>query len=276
MNSSLRPAIRLSHVGKSFNLAKGSFEAIHDLSLDIADGEFFAIIGASGCGKSTLRRMLIGLDPAFSCDIQIDGAPMRGIGGGRGIVSQEHRLFPWFNVEENIGLALASEALSSDEKQQRITAWVELVGLKAFSRAYPHQLSGGMAQRVAIARCLVTSPRLLLLDEPFGALDALTRQSIQDQLHAIRQRTPITTVLVTHDVEEAVYLSDRVVVLEPRPGRIKEILDIDLRRVGLAGTLPRKLVVSCVDMHHAKLLALLRAVNGCPCLLFSFTASPQI
>lgn len=228
MNSSLRPAIRLSHVGKSFTLAEGSFEAIQDLNLDIADGEFVAIIGASGCGKSTLLRMLIGLDPAFSGDIQIDGAPVRGIGGGRGIVFQEHRLFPWFNVEENIGLALASAALSAEQKQQRINALVELVGLKAFSRAYPHQLSGGMAQRVAIARGLVTSPRLLLLDEPFGALDALTRQSIQDQLHEIRQRSAITTVLVTHDVEEAVYLADRVVVLEPRPGRIKEIIDIDL------------------------------------------------
>ena len=223
-----RPAIRFSRVGKFFALDEGKFQAIQDLSLDIADGEFVAILGASGCGKSTLLRMLIGLDPDFTGEIEIDGRPLDGIGSERGIVFQEHRLFPWLSVEENIALALSSEALSGVEKKNRVVSLLELVGLKEFSRAYPHQLSGGMAQRVAIARSLVTNPRLLLLDEPFGALDALTRQHIQDELLNIRTLKPITTVLVTHDVEEAVYLADRVVVLEPRPGRIKDIVNIGL------------------------------------------------
>jgi sulfonate transport system ATP-binding protein len=230
MNTAADPAVRFSNVSKVFRLEDGDFQAIKDLSLDIADGEFIAIVGASGCGKSTLLRLLIGLDREFSGKITLDGQPIAGIGSGRGIIFQEHRLFPWLNVSENIELALDNETLGAEEKRKKVKSLVELVGLENFSRAYPHQLSGGMAQRVAIARGLVTSPRLLLLDEPFGALDALTRQQIQDELLKIRQRNCITTVLVTHDVEEAVYLADRVVVMQPRPGRVKDIVDIDLPR----------------------------------------------
>ncbi|AZD13177.1 ABC transporter ATP-binding protein [Pseudomonas chlororaphis] len=222
------PIVSFSHVGKTFEVAGGELEAIREFNLEIAEGEFVAIVGSSGCGKSTLLRLLIGLDTQFRGEIRVDGKAVNGIGGERGIVFQEHRLFPWLTVAENIGLGLVNEALSASERQTRIADFIELVGLTDFTRAYPHQLSGGMAQRVAIARGLVASPRILLLDEPFGALDALTRQQMQDELLAIRERAKITTVLVTHDVEEAIFLADRVVVMEPRPGRIKRVVDIAL------------------------------------------------
>ena len=222
------PLVSFNHVGKSFAVAGGEVEAIREFNLDIADGEFVAIVGSSGCGKSTLLRLLIGLDTEFRGEIRVDGQAVSGIGSERGIVFQEHRLFPWLTVAENIGLGLVNEPLSGAERQRRIDDFIELVGLKDFTRAYPHQLSGGMAQRVAIARGLVASPRILLLDEPFGALDALTRQQMQDELLAIRERAKITTVLVTHDVEEAIFLADRVVVMEPRPGRIKRVVEVAL------------------------------------------------
>ncbi|MGA3826640.1 ABC transporter ATP-binding protein [Pseudomonas chlororaphis] len=222
------PIVSFNQVGKTFEVAGGELEAIREFNLEIAEGEFVAIVGSSGCGKSTLLRLLIGLDTQFRGEIRVDGKAVNGIGGERGIVFQEHRLFPWLTVEENIGLGLVNEALSASERQTRIADFIELVGLTDFTRAYPHQLSGGMAQRVAIARGLVASPRILLLDEPFGALDALTRQQMQDELLAIRERARITTVLVTHDVEEAIFLANRVVVMEPRPGRIKRVVDIAL------------------------------------------------
>ncbi|PYY89579.1 ABC transporter ATP-binding protein [Pseudomonas sp. TKO26] len=222
------PLVSFNHVGKTFTVTGGEVEAIRKFNLDIAEGEFVAIVGSSGCGKSTLLRLLIGLDTEFRGEIRVDGQRVSGIGSERGIVFQEHRLFPWLTVAENIGLGLVNEPLSAAERQRRIDDFIELVGLKDFTRAYPHQLSGGMAQRVAIARGLVASPRILLLDEPFGALDALTRQQMQDELLAIRERARITTVLVTHDVEEAIFLADRVVVMEPRPGRIKRVVQVAL------------------------------------------------
>ncbi|NBF01604.1 ATP-binding cassette domain-containing protein [Pseudomonas sp. Fl5BN2] len=237
------PLVSFNHVGKTFAVAGGELEAIREFNLDIAEGEFVAIVGSSGCGKSTLLRLLIGLDTDFRGEIRIDGKPVTGIGSERGIVFQEHRLFPWLTVAENIGLGLVNEALSTAERQRRIDDFIDLVGLGDFSRAYPHQLSGGMAQRVAIARGLVASPRILLLDEPFGALDALTRQQMQDELLAIRERAKITTVLVTHDVEEAIFLADRVVVMEPRPGRIKRVVQVGL---------PHPRLRSSFDFHQLR------------------------
>ncbi|KJK17524.1 ABC transporter ATP-binding protein [Pseudomonas sp. NPDC087612] len=228
MNAIAPALVSFNQVGKHFAVAGGELEAIRDFNLQIADGEFVAIVGASGCGKSTLLRLLIGLDNDYQGQILIDGKPLDGIGSERGIVFQEHRLFPWLTVSQNIALGLVNDPLNNEQRQQRINQYIALVGLEDFSQAYPHQLSGGMAQRVAIARGLVASPRILLLDEPFGALDALTRQQMQDELLAIRERARITTLLVTHDVEEALFLADRVVVLEPRPGRIKRIVEIDL------------------------------------------------
>ncbi|TBU97382.1 ABC transporter ATP-binding protein [Stutzerimonas kirkiae] len=222
------PIVSFSGIGKRFAVAGGELEAIRAFDLDIADGESIALLGSSGCGKSTLLRLLIGLDTEFDGEIRIDGKAVRGIGSERGIVFQEHRLFPWLTVEQNIDLGQVNEKLTSAERTRRIEQLIQLVGLDGFQHAYPHQLSGGMAQRVAIARGLVASPRILLLDEPFGALDALTRQQMQEELLAIRARAGITSLLVTHDVEEAIFVADRVVVMAPRPGRIKRIVSIDL------------------------------------------------
>ena len=228
MNAQVSSLVSFQQVSKRFTVSEGEVEALRDFNLDIREGEFVAIVGASGCGKSTLLRLLIGLDSDYQGQILIDGHKVHGIGSERGIVFQEHRLFPWLTVAQNIELGLVNEALGAAARQQRVNEFIALVGLEDFSAAYPHQLSGGMAQRVAIARGLVASPRILLLDEPFGALDALTRQQMQDELLAIRERARITTLLVTHDVEEAIFLADRVVVLEPRPGRIKRVVEIDL------------------------------------------------
>ncbi|MFT4190997.1 MAG: ABC transporter ATP-binding protein [Comamonas sp.] len=222
------PAVEFAHVGKTFTVDGRAFEALRDISLRIAPGEFTAIVGASGCGKSTLLRLLVGLDRDYSGHIHAGGQAVRGIGADRGIVFQEHRLFPWLTVRQNIALGIINEPLPADEKARRVDEQIALVGLKGFESALPHQLSGGMSQRVAIARGLVASPGILLLDEPFGALDALTRRQMQEELLRIRQKRQITTLLVTHDVEEAVFLADRVVVLQPRPGRIHDIARIDL------------------------------------------------
>ncbi|MFJ9990727.1 ABC transporter ATP-binding protein [Pseudomonas putida] len=222
------PLVSFENVGKTFSVDGQLFEAIRGFDLSINEGEFIAIVGASGCGKSTLLRLLVGLDTDFSGSIRVDGQPVTGIGGERGIVFQEHRLFPWLTVEQNIALGLVNDKLTQGERVRKVHEFVQLVGLTGFELAYPHQLSGGMAQRVAIARGLVASPRILLLDEPFGALDALTRQQLQDELLAIRERSGVTVLLVTHDAEEATYLADRVVVLEPRPGRIKAVVEVGL------------------------------------------------
>ncbi|CAG8864560.1 Aliphatic sulfonates import ATP-binding protein SsuB [Pseudomonas fluorescens] len=232
------PLVSFDRIGKVFTVDGQTFEAIHDFSLAINEGEFIAIVGSSGCGKSTLLRLLIGLDTDYSGSVRVDGAEVAGIGGERGIVFQEPRLFPWLTVTQNIELGLVNEALTQGERARKVHEFVVMVGLTGFESAYPHQLSGGMAQRVAIARGLVANPRILLLDEPFGALDALTRQQLQDELLDIRERSGVTILLVTHDAEEATYLADRVVVLEPRPGRIKSVVDIDLphprQRTGVA------------------------------------------
>ncbi|MFF7062560.1 ATP-binding cassette domain-containing protein [Pseudomonas sp. NPDC008258] len=222
------PLVCFENVSKVFSVDGQPIEAIRNFNLSINQGELIAIVGASGCGKSTLLRLLVGLDTDYSGSIRVDGHTVSGIGGERGIVFQEHRLFPWLTVAQNIALGLVNEHLTQGERARRIHEFVQLVGLLGFESAYPHQLSGGMAQRVAIARGLVASPRILLLDEPFGALDALTRQQLQDELLAIRERAGVTVLLVTHDAEEATYLADRVVVLEPRPGRIRSVVEVPL------------------------------------------------
>ena len=186
------------------------------------------ITGRSGCGKSTLLRMLIGLEPVTQGEIRINGEPVRGVGKERGIVFQEPRLFPWLTVIDNVMLGLADEKLSRGVKRQRALAMLERVQLQEFAHALPSRLSGGMAQRVAIARGLIASPQILMLDEPFGALDALTRHTLQQELLHIHRSAGTTTLLVTHDVEEAVALADRVVVLSPRPGRIREVVTLAL------------------------------------------------
>nr|WP_028079948.1 ABC transporter ATP-binding protein [Solimonas soli] len=220
--------LALRHVGKRFEVDGRPLQVLHDLNLEVAEGEFTVIVGASGCGKSTLLRLLAGLDAAYDGEISVDGRAVRDVGRERGIIFQEHRLFPWLTVADNVALGLAAEAPPAAQVHERVAAMIALVGLQGFERALPHQLSGGMAQRVALARGLIADPRILLLDEPFGALDALTRHQMQDELLAIRERRRTTMLLVTHDVEEAIVLADRIVVLAPRPGRIRRIIDVDL------------------------------------------------
>ncbi|MCO8068250.1 ABC transporter ATP-binding protein [Acinetobacter schindleri] len=199
---------------------------LEDINLDIQPGEFISIVGSSGCGKSTLLRLLVGLENHYQGDILVDDQKILGTSVHRGIVFQDHRLFPWLSVRENVRIALHKSNLSRAEEDELIDEHLELVNLSNFKNAYPSQLSGGMNQRVAIARSLVNRPQILLLDEPFGALDALTRQNLQDELQRIWQTEKITMIIVTHDVEEAVFLGDRVVVMQPHPGRIKRIVDV--------------------------------------------------
>jgi len=260
------PLVRFKNVSKDFSVDGQPLEVIRDFNLSIDEGEFIAIVGASGCGKSTLLRLLVGLDTDFNGSIQVDGQAVTGIGSERGIVFQEHRLFPWLTVEQNIALGLINDHLTQGERVRKVHEFVQLVGLSGFESAYPHQLSGGMSQRVAIARGLVANPRILLLDEPFGALDALTRQQLQDELLAIRERSGVTILLVTHDAEEATYLSDRVIVLEPRPGRTKAEIDIDVPhprvRTGFALHELRERVLQQITGTEAAPRVVARRVEG--------------
>jgi sulfonate transport system ATP-binding protein len=229
----LNNSLTLENISKRFASRPGSatqLQVLDNIQLDIAPGEFISIVGASGCGKSTLLRLILGLDEEYDGRILLDGKPIEGTGLERGIVFQDHRLFPWLNVEQNVAVGLKNSPLSPAQKRDTVREHIELVGLQDFIDAYPHQISGGMAQRVAIARGLVNRPRVLLLDEPLGALDALTRARLQGELQNIWAKEKITMILVTHDVDEAVFLGDRVVVMQPNPGRIRRILDIDLPR----------------------------------------------
>jgi sulfonate transport system ATP-binding protein len=220
----------IRHVSKTFKVDGAPVEALNNISLSVQPGEFVSIVGPSGCGKSTLLRLLAGLERGFSGDITQDGKPIVGTSLDRGIVFQEPRLFPWATVWQNVGLGLQNAPIAAALKKETIAAHIELVGLQGFERAYPHQLSGGMAQRAAIARGLVNRPQILLLDEPFGALDAMTRGKMQIELQQIWAHEKITMILVTHDVDEAVFLGDRVIVLAPRPGRISRIFDVPAKR----------------------------------------------
>jgi sulfonate transport system ATP-binding protein len=222
--------LAIQNVTRQFSVDSKAIIALQDVSLTIGEGEFVTIVGASGCGKSTLLRLGAGLDTGHGGQILHRGNAVRGPSLERGIVFQEPRLFPWLTVERNIALGLENAPLSKAEKRRLVDEHLELVGLKAFAKAYPHQLSGGMAQRAGIARGLVNRPDVLFLDEPFGALDAITKAHLQGELQTIWSRERITMILVTHDVDEAVFLGDRVVVMSPRPGRIREIVPVDLPR----------------------------------------------
>jgi len=217
--------LSLSDVGRTFQGPAGPVVALEDIDLTIAPGELISLVGPSGCGKSTLLRAVAGLDREFSGEILADGLPIRGPDLSRGIIFQEPRLFPWLTLAENVGFGLRT---AGKARAERISQLISLVGLSGFERAYPHQLSGGMAQRAAIARALAPSPGVLLLDEPFGALDAFTRMRLQDAFQEIWLANRTTAILVTHDIEEAIDLGQRVVVMTPRPGRIRRVVAIDL------------------------------------------------
>lgn len=230
-SSTLSDSIDILHLSKRYARQGGApLAVLDDISLRVRAGEFVSVLGASGCGKSTLLRLIAGLDTDYSGDIVVAGDKVRDTSLERGIVFQDHRLFPWLTASQNILAALRNAPLSAAEKREAVAEHIALVGLDGFEHAYPHQLSGGMAQRVAIARGLVNRPRVLLLDEPFGALDALTRGRLQNELQRIWDHERITMILVTHDVDEALYLGDRVVTMAPRPGRIKRVVDVALPR----------------------------------------------
>lgn len=199
--------------------------ALQDINLTIEEGKFISIIGGSGCGKSTLLRIIGGLETQFEGQVLFDGKEVGKPSRERGFIFQDHRLLPWLSVRENIRFSLSPDQKKNEEL---IQSNIELVGLKGFENSLPGQLSGGMAQRVAIARALANKPRILLLDEPFGALDAITKIHLQDQMLEIWKKEKITMVLVTHDIDEDIYLGNEVVVMTPRPGRIKRIQKINL------------------------------------------------
>jgi sulfonate transport system ATP-binding protein len=205
----VQPALSARNVTRRFRIDGRDLVALADIDLDIAPGEFVTVLGASGCGKSTLLRLFAGLDRADGGQLLHDGSPITGPSLQRGIVFQEARLFPWQTVSQNVATALLNAPGSAEQKRQDVARHIELVGLSGFENAWPHQLSGGMAQRAAIARGLVNRPDVLLMDEPFGALDALTRARLQRELHQIWQREQTTTLLVTHDVDEALLLGTR-------------------------------------------------------------------
>ena len=220
----------IKHLSKHYQVSGQPLHVLDDISLSIRPGEFMSIVGSSGCGKSTLLRLAVGLEGDYRGEILLDGQRIAGTSLERGIVFQEHRLFPWLTVEQNVAIGMLNAPGSEASKHKAVREHIELVGLKGFEAAHPHQISGGMSQRVAIARALVNRPEVLLLDEPFGALDALTRGHLQQELERIWRAEGLTAVLVTHDIDEAVYLGDRVMVMQPRPGRVKRIVEVPLPR----------------------------------------------
>ncbi|WP_329495014.1 ABC transporter ATP-binding protein [Kitasatospora herbaricolor] len=204
------------------------FTALDSIELDVAKGEFLAVVGPSGCGKSTLLDLLGGLTAPTSGEILLDGRPVTGPGVDRSIVFQQYALLPWRTAQGNVEFGLEATGVPRRQRAPRAREYLDLVGLTGFEDRHPHELSGGMKQRVAIARSLAYDPAVLLMDEPFAALDAQTRESLQDELLRIWQRTGKTVVFITHGIEEAVYLGGRVAVLTSRPGRVKEVVPIDL------------------------------------------------
>jgi NitT/TauT family transport system ATP-binding protein len=219
--------VRLDGVGKIY---PGGTEALRGASLTIARGEFVCLLGASGCGKSTLLRIAAGFEAATAGTVVVGDRPVTGPGPDRGMVFQDYGLFPWMTVRRNIGFGPAVRGLKKAEVARIADRFVSMVGLDRFANAYPHQLSGGMKQRVAIARVLANDAKVVLMDEPFGALDAMTRERLQEELLEIWRRTGLTVLFVTHSIEEAILLADRVVVMSPGPGRITEDRRIDLPR----------------------------------------------
>lgn len=218
--------IEIKGLSKIFTRKKESVHALENIDFSVDRGELVCILGPSGCGKSTLLRAICGLDTEHSGDVFIDGRKVIKPEKTRGMVFQEHRLFPWLTVEENVAFAL--NGVDKDTKAELVQQHIDLVGLTGFEKSYPRQLSGGMAQRAGIARALVNDPELLLLDEPFGALDTFTKMAMQKELKQIRKKSNTTMIMVTHDIDEAVFLADRIIVMSPRPGSIVKVIDVDM------------------------------------------------
>jgi NitT/TauT family transport system ATP-binding protein/sulfonate transport system ATP-binding protein len=225
-----RPYLTIRGLAKRFAVGDDEIEALTRIDLTIEAGAFVCLIGASGCGKSTLLRIIAGFEEPTTGNVSVEGTPVTGPGRDRGMVFQDYALFPWMSVRRNIGFGPRQRRLPRKEIESIADEFLKLVGLERFADRYPAQLSGGMKQRVAIARVLANSANILLMDEPFGALDALTREQLQHELLQIWTRTGVTVIFVTHSVEEAVLLADRVLVMSAGPGRIENDVIIDLPR----------------------------------------------
>lgn len=222
------PKISFQNVTRRFGDNQNAFLALDRLNLDIADGEFVTVVGPSGCGKSTAMNIAAGLMTASEGQVLVDGRPVSGPGPERGVIFQQYALFPWLTVRQNVEFGLRIKRISAAERRRIADHFIDLVGLKDFADALPKTLSGGMKQRCAIARAYAVNPIILLMDEPFGALDALTRVQMQDQLLDTWSRERRTVIFITHDVDEAVYLANRVIVMAARPGRLHKIIPVDL------------------------------------------------
>ena len=220
--------LEILHVHKQFATQQGPVVALEDINLHVEEGEFVCAVGASGSGKSTLLRLIAGLEAASAGTIQVDGAVVTGPGPDRGMVFQSYTLFPWMTVGRNVGFGPKLQGATAAEQRRKAAYYLDIVGLSDFARALPKELSGGMKQRVAIARALASQPKILLMDEPFGALDIPTKESMQQFLLDVWRRTKTTIFLITHDVEEAVFLSQRIYVLTARPGTIRAEVALDL------------------------------------------------
>lgn len=244
--------LEVRSVSKVFDVDGKTMEVLRDISMSVDEGEFICFIGPSGCGKTTLLRIIAGLEHPSSGSVLLDGAPIKGPGPERGMVFQEYSLFPWRTVLDNVAFGPEIRGVSKEERYRIAREYLKMVGLERFESRYPHELSGGMKQRVAIARALVNNPKALLMDEPFGALDAQTRNVMQSELLRIWEQEKKTIIFVTHSVDEAIYLGDRIVVFSARPGRVKEIIEIDLPR-------PRKRTSLEVNRIRDEILQDLRA-----------------
>ena len=254
--------IVVDDVSKEFGADNDKVQALRNITLTVREGEFVSIVGPSGCGKSTLLYMLGGFVPPSSGRLLADGKRISAPGVDRGIVFQEYALFPWLTVYDNIAYGLEMTGSPTAKRKEAVEHYVALIGLEGFEHRYPRELSGGMKQRVALARTFAYEPSILLLDEPFGALDSLTRETMQDELRRLWRTTGKTIVMVTHDVGEAVYLSNRVCVMSQRPGQIVEEFSIDLDRGG-----DRENVVlsdAYTAIHNAVWLSVRRQVTRAP------------
>ena len=250
------PILEMKNVGKTYTQNGRAIEALRGANLKVKKGEFICLIGASGCGKSTLLRMAAGFETATQGDNLMWGVPIAGPGPSRGMVFQDYGLFPWLSVRDNIGFGPTSRGRTKAEIRETVDHFIDLVGLQRFADVYPHQLSGGMKQRVAIARVLANDAEVVLMDEPFGALDAMTRERLQDELVEIWSRTGLTVLFVTHAIDEAIFLADRVVVMSPGPGRIDNDYIIDLPRPRDIASVEfnewRRMLSSQLHSHHRR------------------------
>jgi NitT/TauT family transport system ATP-binding protein len=222
--------LEVKGLGKTFQSHQGEVTALQDINFKTHRRELVCVIGPSGCGKSTLIRILAGLESHTSGEVLLDGKPVNGPGRDRGMVFQGYTLFPWLTVKKNVMFGLEMNNAGRNEAESQARQWLELVGLTKFADAYPHQLSGGMKQRVAIARALANQPRILLMDEPFGALDAQTRAKMQNHLLEIWKNIDITILFITHDLDEAIFLADRILVLKAHPGAVQELIEVPVPR----------------------------------------------